>query len=232
MVNKVRDSIYDDAGGWLKEARVAASFSRAALAKEVKLSTVAILRYENGTRNIPFHLIPTFARLLNKEISYFFTGKSDGNIESDRLTPSHLPGSRAFDVLLMYQKIDEPQISEIAEELKRRGLKPWFEKEQVAPGRWIQESLYKAISESKSVAIFIGSESLGNWQIAEYASIARISDDNGLRVIPVFLPRIEPKFPDYSPFKGLSIVRFHEDANEENALDDLCWGITGQKPPG
>ena len=228
-IRKFRDPIYDSAGGWLKEAREAVRLSRAALAEEVNLSPVAILRYENGTRNIPFHLIPIFARLLEKDISYFFTGLSNADSRPGIRENSTVLGNRAFDVFLSYQKNDEPEINSIADWLTDRGLNVWFEKEQVAPGGWIQDSWRRAISESNSVAIFVGQTGLGRWQVAEHASIARMGIDNGLSVIPVFLPRTEPVFPDYSPLRDLIFVRFNRSTNEEQALDGLYWGIKGEK---
>ena len=100
-----------------------------------------------------------------------------------------------FDVFLAHNSADKPQVREIARELKRRGLKPWLDEEQIAPGDLFQEVIQKAIPQIKSAAICIGLEGLGRWQVLELQALISQFVNKGSRVIPVLLPGVD-KIPD------------------------------------
>jgi hypothetical protein len=53
--------------------------------------------------------------------------------------------------------------------------------------------------------------------------------DKGIPVIPVLLPGV-PSIPDHLLFlKELKWVRF-QSLDDHEALDELIWGITGERP--
>ncbi len=96
-----------------------------------------------------------------------------------------------FDVFLVHNSQDKPQVRAIAQELKRCGLKPWLDEEQILPGRSFQDVIQKAIQSVKSAAIFIGSKGLGQWQIMELRSLIVKFLEADIPVIPVLLPGVE-----------------------------------------
>ena len=137
--------------------------------------------------------------------------------------------SPKFDVFLAHNSADKPQVKAIAEELKRRGLKPWLDEEQIAPGKPFQDVIQQAIPQVKSVAIFIGERGLGDWQVAELRSAHTQSIKKGIPVIPVLLPNVN-EIPEQLIFlQQYNWVNFVEGIDDREALDNLAWGISGKK---
>jgi len=135
-----------------------------------------------------------------------------------------------FDVFLAHNNQDKPQVRKIAQELKRRSLKPWLDEEQIPPGRPFQDEIQKAILLVKSAAILISPQGLGTWQGMELRSLISRFVENNIPVIPVLLPGVD-KIPDNLSFlKEFKWVTFAQGIDDENALYLLEWGITGQKP--
>ncbi len=135
-----------------------------------------------------------------------------------------------FDVFLAHNSQDKPQVETIAGELKRRGLRPWLDKEQIPPGRWFQDIIQQAITQVKSAAIFIGPSGLGKWQALELRSFISQCVEADLPVIPVLLPGVN-NIPEKLLFlKELNWVRFTHKVDDAEALDNLEWGITGKHP--
>lgn len=137
--------------------------------------------------------------------------------------------SHQFDVFLAYNSADKPQVRTVANELKKRGLQLWLDEEQIAPGDLFQEAIQKAIPQIKSAAIFIGTTGLGRWQVIELQTLTSQFINRGIRVIPVLLPGID-KIPDDLLFlQQFNWVSF-EKLNDQEAFDNLEWGITDIKP--
>ncbi len=133
-----------------------------------------------------------------------------------------------FDVFLAHNHNDKHQIETIAIKLRQHELNPWFDKEQIPPGRWFQDIIQQAISEVKSAAIFIGTNGLGKWQIAELRLFINKCLDNGLPVIPVLLPGVNEIPEDLLFLKELKLVEFKK-IDDTEALENLIWGITGKR---
>lgn len=135
-----------------------------------------------------------------------------------------------FDVFLAHNSQDKRQVRGVATELKRRGLKPWLDEEQIPPGRSFLEVIQQAIPNVNSAAIFIGLRGLGNWQAMELRLLIRQSVEADIPVIPVLLPGVD-EIPEHLSFlKQLNWVRFANGIDDTEALDNLEWGITGRKP--
>ena len=135
-----------------------------------------------------------------------------------------------FDVFLSHNSQNKPQVQEIAQKLKERKLKPWLDVEQIAPGQSFQDEIQKAISQSKSAAIFVGSQKLGSWQLFEMKGIMQSCVENHTSVIPVLLPGIDQLPKELIFLKTFNWVSFSQKIDEEKALNDLEWGITGKNP--
>ncbi len=72
-----------------------------------------------------------------------------------------------FDVFLAHYSGDKRLVREINTRLKRRGLKPWIDEEQIAPRRSFQQAIQQAIPKVKTAAIILGENGLGRWQAWE-----------------------------------------------------------------
>ncbi|MFN6484380.1 MULTISPECIES: GUN4 domain-containing protein [unclassified Nostoc] len=135
-----------------------------------------------------------------------------------------------FDVFLAHNSQDKAQVRAIANELKRCGLKPWLDEEQIPPGRPFQDYIQRAIQSVKSAAIFIGPTGLGKWQMMELRSLIGKLVEADIPVIPVLLPGVAGIPDDLDFLKQLHWVNFTNGINDTQALDNLKWGITQEKP--
>lgn len=115
-------------------------------------------------------------------------------------------------------------------ELKRRGINPWLDKEQIPPGRWFQDRIQKAIPTIKSAAVFIGTHGLGRWQTLELRAFISQCVERDIPVIPVLLPGVTEIPEELLFLKELNYVQFVERVNEPDALDQFEFGITGKHP--
>jgi hypothetical protein len=134
-----------------------------------------------------------------------------------------------FDVFLAHNSKDKPLVRGIADQLRRRGVKPWLDEEQIPPGRSFMEVIQQAVPNVNSAAIFIGVAGLGNWQAMELRLLIRRCVEADISVIPVLLPGVD-KIPEHLSFlQQLNWVRFNNEIDDQ-ALNNLEWGITGRKP--
>ncbi len=138
--------------------------------------------------------------------------------------------TKEFDVFLAHNSHDKPQVEDIAKLLKQRGLNTWLDKEQIPPGKWFQDVIQKAIPNVKSAAIFIGVKGLGKWQELELRSFISRCVEVDIPVIPVLLPGVNNIPGNLFFLKELNWVRFFEQIDEMDGLNNLIWGITGEKP--
>jgi hypothetical protein len=135
-----------------------------------------------------------------------------------------------FDVFLAHNSKDKPMIREIYRLLQQRGIKPWLDEEEIAPGTSFQNEIQQAITLVKTAAIFIGSEDLGRWQEVELETFISQCIERNIKVIPVLLPKVE-KIPDRLLFlRRFHAVTFRDSVTDEHGLYSLEWGILGQKP--
>jgi small GTP-binding protein len=134
---------------------------------------------------------------------------------------------REYDVFLAHNSADKPQVEAIGEALKRRGLNPWLDEEQIPPGRWFQDVIQQAIRTVKSAAVFVGPQGLGRWQALELRSFIAECVERHVPVIPVLLPGVDDVPSELVFLKGCNLVKFGQDVEDLEALDRLQWGITG-----
>lgn len=152
--------------------------------------------------------------------------KQEPRTNDDRLQPQ--TDSAEYDVFLAHNSQDKPQVEAIARELRRRGLNPWLDKQQIRPGQWFQDAIQRAIPAVKSAAIFVGPHGFGKWQAVELRAFISQCVETNLPVIPVLLPGVD-NIPENMRFlKELKWVRFHNRIDDPEALRDLVWGITGK----
>ncbi len=134
-----------------------------------------------------------------------------------------------FDTFISYNSEDRKVVERLAETLKERGIKPWFDLWQITPGTNFIASLENAIPKCKSALIAVGPNGLSPWHKEESLVLQQRVVKHKLRVIPVLLPGAG-KVVELPPFmEGLNWVDLRHGLSSD-ALDKLIWGITGIRP--
>jgi len=132
-----------------------------------------------------------------------------------------------FDVFLCHNSIDKPIVKLIAEQLKERGILPWFDEWELRPGLPWQRLLEQQIEHIKAATVFVGKGGVGPWQYQELDAFLREFVQRGCPVIPVLLPNVshEPALPLF--LRGITWVDFRQ--RDPDPLQQLLWGITGKR---
>ncbi len=104
---------------------------------------------------------------------------------------------------------------------------PWLDEWELRPGLPWQQALEKQTRHIKSAAVFVGKNGIGPWQQQELDAFLREFVKRGCPVIPVLLSDA-PKIPELPVFlKSMTWVDFR--TNEPDPLEQLIWGITGER---
>lgn len=134
-----------------------------------------------------------------------------------------------FDVFLSHNGNDKPAVRDLAEVLKRRGIKVWLDEEQLAPGRMWQEGLEDILGSVRTAAVLIGPDDLGPWEAMEMRSSLEEAVRRDMPVIPVLLPGSSEK-PSLPRFLHQFTWVDLRSGLSDRGIDRLIWGITGVKP--
>jgi len=138
------------------------------------------------------------------------------------------PSTDGFDVFLCHNSQDKAAVEGIARTLRERGLRPWLDKWELRPGGIWQRALEEQIEKIDAAAVFVGSNGIGPWQQLEQEAFLRQFVERRCPVIPVLLPGLAEK-PKLPPFlAGFMWVDFN--VTDPDPVDQLIWGITGEKP--
>lgn len=135
-----------------------------------------------------------------------------------------------FDVFLAHSSKDKPAIRTIYRQLRARGLSPWLDEEEIAPGTTFQDEIQEAIGKIKTAAICIGGGGLGKWQALELKSFISQCVRRDIPIIPVLLPGVDTIPESLIFLQEFHAVKFEDALDEERAFFRLEWGITGKKP--
>jgi len=131
-----------------------------------------------------------------------------------------------FDVFMCHNSADKSAVRKICEELKRRGIRPWLDEDQLRPGYPWQKSLEDQIKKIHAAVVFVGPDGIGPWQDLELAAFIRQFVNRRCPVIPCILPEVAKKAPKLPVFlEGMTWVDFRK--SKENPMGRLIWGITG-----
>jgi hypothetical protein len=133
-----------------------------------------------------------------------------------------------FDVFLCHNSEDKDGVRLLYQELRGRGLNPWFDEEHLRPGVPWQRELETTIPQIKSVAVVVGRQGQGPWQNLELQAFLQEFVKRGCPVIPVLLKDagVEPKLPLF--LNMFTWVDFRK--TQPDPWVRLVWGITGRKP--
>lgn len=142
-----------------------------------------------------------------------------------------LPGQ--IDVMLLYNSVDRPEVEQIYQELRRRGLRPWMDCHDIRPGEGFQEAFAHATQLAKAAAAVYSKNGAGKWQRKEIPAVFKSFIDTQRRVIPIWLDGAKDisviwigdiMIADHSP------VKFERGVGDPHAYDLLEWAITGRDP--
>jgi GTPase SAR1 family protein len=137
--------------------------------------------------------------------------------------------SNDYDVFMCHSSADKPEVKEIAERLKERGILPWLDECAIRPGFSWQDELERQIQNIRSAAVFISTDNLGPWQRVEEMAFLRQFVERSCPVIPVILSSYKnigkPKFS--ALLGGMKSVDFRK--KDPDPLNQLIWGITGAR---
>jgi len=142
--------------------------------------------------------------------------------------------SSTYDVFLSYRMSDRPIVETIAERLRAKGLKPWFDRWELSPGSVLSPLLDKGIRSAKTLAVMIGKEDHGGqhpigWRGLEIEAAIQEFVATKKPVIPVYLPNAKPEV-GLPPFMRNFLAVDLGGGGFEAGLDELVWGIKGDKP--
>jgi hypothetical protein len=132
-----------------------------------------------------------------------------------------------FDVFLCHNGEDKPAVRSIAQQLRRQGILPWLDEDELIPGRPWQEELERQIGNIRAAAVFVGPSGIGPWQNREMRAFLNEFSERQCPVIPVLLPEATaPKLPLF--LRGMTWVDLR--ISEAAGVERLIWGITGRRP--
>ena len=141
--------------------------------------------------------------------------------------------SEAYDVFVSYSRADWRHATEIDSVLRSKGVRPFFDRRNLAPGlRWVP-ALEQAIGASKAAIVLIGPRGFGNTQQYERElAFVRQTRDPAFPVVPVILPETTTD-PPFDFLRVLTWIDFSHVARVSDApdvLERLLTAVQGGQP--
>lgn len=137
-----------------------------------------------------------------------------------------MTAKQTYDAFLSYNSLDHAIVERVANELGTRQCRCFVDRWYLQPGRDWVEALERALSSSRSVAMFIGPHEMGRWQQRERAwALDRLAGATDFPVIPVLLPGCEPPL---GFMKQLMWIDLRNDPADPAQLDALSAAIRGE----
>ena len=97
-----------------------------------------------------------------------------------------------FDVFFSYHWRDHEAVEAVARVLRDQGLKVFLDRWYLTPGQPWPQALEQALHGCRAVAVFVGPQALGPWQLREKdLALDRQAKEPQFPVIPVLLPGAE-----------------------------------------
>ncbi len=136
-----------------------------------------------------------------------------------------------FDCFLSHNSRDKPAVRALAAALGARGVVVWLDEARLRPGLSAQRQMDSGIRQSRSIAVLVGADGLGPWEQEEMEAALSLAVRDGRPVIPVLLPDAPavPPLPLFLANRTWVDLR-PAGRGEAAGLDDLIWGITGERP--
>ena len=137
----------------------------------------------------------------------------------------------AFDCFLSHNSKDKPAVRALKLALEAQGLRCWLDEEQLRPGLPWQDLLEQGIKDAASIAVCVAADGHGPWEDEEMRAALTLAVRDRRPVIPVLLPGApgRPELPLFLVNRTWVDLRA---GLADEALRNLVWGITGQRPAG
>lgn len=130
----------------------------------------------------------------------------------------------ACDVFVCYNRADVLAVRAIVKELTTRGMRCFFDERENPPGQAWTAYVERAIDASRSFAIALGPNGIGQWQAIEIQNIVEARLRRGVSVIPLLLPDTPHDFRLPMQLAGLTWVDFRR--TDPEPLTELVRGIS------
>jgi hypothetical protein len=113
---------------------------------------------------------------------------------------------KPFDVFLSYKSEDSEWVERLKNELQKRGVYVWLDKDQIRPGDIFAEALENGLATSRAVGLVVTPASVSSgWVREEYFRALSLTKKSGLQLIPILLKDTEmPRVPGKSSACRLS----------------------------
>src|SRR5262249_7237426 len=129
--------------------------------------------------------------------------------------------NETYDVFVSYSRADSRHAADIDSVLRSKGLKPFFDRRNLAPGLPWVAALEQAIGASKAAIVLIGPRGFGNTpQYERELAFIRQTRDPAFPVIPVLLPEAGIDRP-FNFLQVLTWIDFSHVAKVSDAQDQL-----------
>jgi hypothetical protein len=139
--------------------------------------------------------------------------------------------STTYDIFMSHNGLDKPLVERLCWALLDAGLRPWFDKWDLAPGDvWIRE-IERILDTVPAVLVCVGAHGLSAWHDAErQAAIHRATSKGSGVVVPVLLPGA-PEQVDLPVFlRGLQGVDLRAEQAWEAGVVRLAATLLGKMP--
>jgi len=135
--------------------------------------------------------------------------------------------SQEFDVFISYSSADETWVRNLRNSLVAKGVRVWSDRDQIRPGDRFIDALETGLASSKCVAVVVSSNSVSSgWVKEEYHRALNLQAQ--VRLIPLLLADAE--LPGF--LASRKWVDFRDPSQFERSIEELHWGITGDRVKG
>ena len=135
-----------------------------------------------------------------------------------------------YDAILIYNTKDLGEAKAIHDQLESRGLNIWIDYKHAFGGDPLNTIIVEAMQASQTAIVLFGTKGLGSWQEFELETLRQLYIDKQLfKIIPVLLNGVQ-KPPLALGVAGLRHIRFTNEADEQDILDELERAVTGLEP--
>jgi hypothetical protein len=140
--------------------------------------------------------------------------------------------SAGFDVYVSYRRVDRDAVGAVAKRLKERGLRLFFEEEDLSIGDDFSEATRRSLEQSHACAIFVGPSGEYPWRQESFrAAVEARIKVGGFKLVPILLPGASiPTVDDLPPY--LAGMQWHriEGLHDEHDIEQLARVLTTDAP--
>src|SRR5207248_3807717 len=137
---------------------------------------------------------------------------------------------QGFSVFLCHNTAEKPAVEYIGRRLREKDeeIMPFLDTQDILPGRPWVSALEDAINQCTAVAVFVGPNGFGGWQMAEIRLAVDLANSKkDFHLIPVLLPGAT-KPAEHSFLMNWEWVQF-QSLEDEEAWLRLISGIRGER---